>query len=59
MITNTVSNINSVLGSETTKTINVGINGDTIVEANQSFYVNLASATNAILNDTIAVLNDS
>ncbi|MFN9398502.1 MAG: beta strand repeat-containing protein, partial [Dolichospermum sp.] len=35
---------------ETTKTFNVNILGDNIAEANESFFVNLSNATNAIID---------
>jgi subtilisin family serine protease len=37
---------------ETTKTINVTINGDTTFEANETYFVNLSSPSNATLNDS-------
>jgi len=36
---------------ETTKTISVFVNGDTVVEGNETFFVNLTSATNALIAD--------
>ncbi|HUQ32902.1 MAG TPA: Calx-beta domain-containing protein [Pyrinomonadaceae bacterium] len=36
---------------ETTKTIGVTINGDTVVEANETFFVNLTNAVNAFISD--------
>jgi hypothetical protein len=36
---------------ETSKLITVSINGDTTIEANENFYVNLSGATNALLAD--------
>ncbi|MET0649996.1 MAG: Calx-beta domain-containing protein [Pyrinomonadaceae bacterium] len=36
---------------ETTKTVNVNVNGDTVDEANETFFVNLSDATNAGLAD--------
>ena len=36
---------------ETTKTINIGVNGDITPEGNQSFFVNLSDPTNAIFSD--------
>jgi uncharacterized protein (TIGR03437 family) len=37
---------------ETTKPVNVTINGDTTVEPDESFFVNLSGATNAVIADT-------
>jgi uncharacterized protein (TIGR03437 family) len=36
---------------ETTKTIGITINGDVLVEADESFFVNLSGATNAAITD--------
>ena len=36
---------------ETSKTINVAILGDTIIEPNETFFVNLSNATNATISD--------
>ena len=38
--------------NETTKTISIPITGDTTVEANETFFVNLSNATNATIADT-------
>ncbi|HEX8844674.1 MAG TPA: S8 family serine peptidase [Pyrinomonadaceae bacterium] len=46
---------------DTTKTINVPIFGDTTVEANETFFINLSSPTNATLSDnqgTGTIVND-
>ncbi|WP_373480982.1 Calx-beta domain-containing protein [Geminocystis sp.] len=37
--------------NETSKTISVVINGDTTLETNETFFVNLSSATNATISD--------
>ncbi len=42
-------------GGETSKTVSVSVNGDTAVEANETFYVSLSAATNATLADWYAV----
>jgi hypothetical protein len=39
------------LPGDTTKTVSVTINGDTVVEPNETFIVNLATPTNATLSD--------
>ena len=36
---------------ETTKTITVRVKGDTVVEANETFFVNLSAPTNATISD--------
>ena len=41
--------------SAATRTLNVIVNGDTTVEPNQTFLVNLSSATNATISDAQAV----
>ncbi|WP_017294473.1 Calx-beta domain-containing protein [Geminocystis herdmanii] len=38
--------------NETSKTISVVVNGDTAVEANENFFVNLSNATNATIIDS-------
>ncbi|MEO1431599.1 MAG: Calx-beta domain-containing protein [Cyanobacteria bacterium J06633_8] len=46
---------------ETSKTVNVSVIGDTTVESDETFSVNLTNATNAIISDTQAIgtiLND-
>jgi uncharacterized repeat protein (TIGR01451 family) len=45
---------------QTTRTINVPINGDTLVEPNETFFVNLANPTNADIADGqgIGTIND-
>jgi hypothetical protein len=40
---------------DTTQTVSVLVNGDTFNELNESFFVNLASATNAVIADAQAV----
>src|SRR5207247_979403 len=37
---------------DTTKTISVPVNGDTLVEPNEDFFVNLSNATNASIADS-------
>ena len=41
--------------SDTTKTITVSVNGDTHVEPDESFFVNLSSPTNATISDSQGV----
>src|SRR6185295_10256469 len=43
-----------------TRTINVAVNGDTLAEANETFFVNLANPTNADIGDGqgIGTIND-
>ena len=36
---------------ETTKSVNVLVNGDTTIEGNETFFVNLSSPTNATIAD--------
>lgn len=36
---------------ETTKTVNVSVNGDTFSESNETFFVNLTNATNTTISD--------
>jgi hypothetical protein len=45
---------------QTTRTINVAVNGDTLPEANETFFVNLANPTNADIADGqgIGTIND-
>ena len=40
---------------ETTKTVNVDVNGDTTIEGNETFFVNLSSPTNATMPTTKAL----
>ena len=49
------------IAGETVKNIEVTVNGDTVPELNETFFVNLSSATNAIISDSHAtgtILND-
>ena len=41
--------------AETTKTITVMVNGDVLEEASETFFVNLSSAVNATLTDSVGV----
>ena len=41
--------------SATTQTISVSVNGDTVAEANETFFVNLSGATDAAIGDAQAV----
>jgi probable HAF family extracellular repeat protein len=41
--------------NETTKTITVPVNGDTVFETNETFFVNLSGATNATISDPQAL----
>jgi fibronectin-binding autotransporter adhesin len=46
---------------DTTKTVNVLVNGDTVAEINETFFVNLSGATNAAISDNQGlgtILND-
>ena len=47
--------------SQTTKTVNITINGDTMDEDNETFYVNLTNAVNATIGDAqgIGTINDN
>lgn len=45
----------SFAAGETVNAITVMINGDTVVEGNETFFVNLSNATNAILTDAQGV----
>ena len=49
------------LPGETTKTVTVAVNGDVLSEANENFFVNLTSATNATIADGLGlntIIND-
>ena len=50
-----VSGTVTIAAGKTTATINVPIIGDTVVEPNESFFVNLSSPVNAVLSDGQAV----
>lgn len=45
------SGILSFAAGETSKTVTVNVTGDTVVEANERFFVNLTNATNAQIGD--------
>ena len=58
---NAASGTITILAGETTQTINVTVRGDTTVESNEIFFVNLRNASGASLADSQAVgtiLND-
>ncbi|TAK99275.1 MAG: DUF11 domain-containing protein, partial [Verrucomicrobia bacterium] len=40
---------------ETSKSVSVPVNGDSLYEANESFYVNLSNVTNATLADSLGI----
>jgi hypothetical protein len=46
----------SFAGGETTKTVPVTVNGDTVDEANESFLVKLSIATGASISDDVAMI---